>query len=179
MKKNLAHSPSGFSLIELLIVVTLTVMIIVSASSVLLTALLSNGKVNTTKTVKQNGDYAMSQMTVLLRNAVKVLPNSSGQTCTTGMDELVFQSFDEGITTLGREVIDGTDARIASNSGIYLTSDSVYLDDSLQFDCRKSADGLITNITISFTLTKGTPGISRVTEFGSEDFRSNVTIRSF
>ena len=45
------RSSQGFSLIEMLIVVTLTVLIIVAASSVLLTTLLSGGQVNTTKTV--------------------------------------------------------------------------------------------------------------------------------
>lgn len=168
---------SGFSLVEMLIVVTLTVMIIVSASSVLLTSLLSGGQVNTTKSIKQNGDYAMAQMTTLLRNAIKLLPNDDGETCTTGMTQIRFLSLDDGTTTFSRSEISSTDARIASNSA-HLTSDSVFLPDTMQFDCSQSADGAITNIDIFFTLTKGNTG-NRITEVGSQDFTANVTIRSF
>lgn len=172
-------SINGFSLIELLIVVTLTVMIIVSATSVLLTALLSGGRVNTIKTIKQNGDYAMGQMTLMLRNAFKLLPNDSGQTCTTGMTQLRFQSYDQGITTLERDVLSETDARIASNAAVYLTSDSVYVSTPVTFDCVQSPDGAIKNIGITFTLTKGSSGSSRVTEYGSQTFSQRVTIRSY
>ncbi len=173
------QAASGFSLIEMLIVITLTALIIVSATSVLMTALLSGGQVNTTKTIKQNGDYAMSQMTTLLRNAIKLTTNDFGQVCTTGMTQLRFVSLDEGVTTFGRSVLSATDARIASGSAIYLTSDAVYLPSDIVFDCSQTDDGVVTNITISFTLTKGTSGSGRVTEYGSQDFTSNVTIRSF
>lgn len=169
----------GFSLVEMLIVVSLTVMLIVSASSVLLSALLSGGQVNTSKALKQNGDYAMGQMTTLLRNAIKLQPNDNGDICTLGMNQIRFLSLDEGITTFGREIISESDARIASGSAVFLTSDAVYLTDSLQFNCEQTSDGRITNITISFTLTRGNPGVGRVTESGSQDFVSNVTIRSY
>ncbi|MEO8581866.1 MAG: prepilin-type N-terminal cleavage/methylation domain-containing protein [Patescibacteria group bacterium] len=177
--QSLLHSQSGFSLVEMLIVVTLTVMIIVTASSVLLTTLLSGGQVNTTKTIKQNGDYAMGQMTTLLRNAVKLLPNDVGQTCVNGMTQLRFRSLDEGITTFERTIVSPTDARIASNSAIYLTSDAVYVTNGLQFDCQQTADGVVTNVTISFTLSKGNQSSSRVTDVGTQDFTSTVIVRGF
>lgn len=169
----------GFSLVELLIVVTLTVMIIAAASTVLVTALLGGGKVNTTKTIKQNGDYAMGQMTGLLRNAYKLLPNDSGQTCQNGMSSIRFQSFDEGITTFERTVVSSTDARVASNSGVYLTSDAVYLNNDLTFNCSRSEDGSIVTVSISFSLTKGDAVEDRITDYGQQDFAGKVTIRSF
>lgn len=179
-KKIFKQLNPGFSLVELLVVVTLTVMIISAASSVLVSALLNGGKVNTTKTIKQNGDYALGQMTTLLRNAYKLLPNDAGDTCEAGMSQIRFQSFDEGITTFGRTVISSTDARIASGSGnVYLTSDAVYLTNTLTFDCSKSADGSITNVGISFTLTKGNSTADRITDYGTQSFDGNVTIRSF
>lgn len=171
------RSSQGFSLIEMLIVVTLTVMIIVSASSVLLSSMLSGGQVNTTKSIKQNGDYAIAQMTTSLRNAIKLLPNDAGETCDVGMNQLRFTSLDDGVTTYGRAVVTPTDARIASNSA-HLTSDAVFLADTLQFDCVQSADGAVTNISIYFTLTRGNSG-NRITEVGSQDFNTTVTIRSF
>jgi hypothetical protein len=95
------------------------------------------------------------------------------------MNQLKFQAYDEGTTTLEREVISATDARIASNSGVYLTSDAVYVSSPVVFDCVTSPDGAIKNIGITFTLTKGTQGSSRVTEYGSQTFSQRVTIRSY
>lgn len=169
----------GFSLVEMLIVVTLTVMIIVAATSVLLTTLLGGGKVNTIRTIKENGDYSMGQMTTLLRNSAKLLPNDFGQVCDAGMEQLRFQSYDEGITTLQKEDVTGAPSRIASNSAIYLTSDAVNVSSPLLFDCFRSSDGTVTTINISFTLDKGDSNSSRVTEYGSQNFSQNVTIRSF
>lgn len=169
----------GYSLIEILIVVTLTVMIITAATSVLLTALLSNGRVNTVSVVKQNGDFAMAQMTTLIRNASKFVPNDSNQTCEAGMTQLKVQGFDGGVSTFERHVFNSSDARIASSSGLYLTSDAVYLTNSLRFDCVRSADGLITTVNISFVLTKGNASSDRPTEYGQTRFAGSATVRSF
>lgn len=170
------ESQAGFSFIELLVVVTLTVMLVVSASSVILTSLLSSGRANTVQTLKENGDYTMAQMTTLLRNAVKLQANDSGQTCQTGMSQLRFQMPDRGVVTFGSASAGGV-TRIASGSGIYLTSTEVDVD-SLTFDCVQSDDGLITTVSISFTLQKGTSS-DRATEYGTQSFVSTVNLRSF
>jgi len=171
------NNHSGVSLVELLIVVTLTVILIVSATSLLFTTLLSGGKVNSQKTVKENGDYSMGQMTTLLRNAVVLLPNTDGDTCELGMDEIRFRSFDEGVTTFSG-VSTGSVIKIASNSGVYLTSDAVTVETGPTFNCYQSPDRAITTIDISFTLETGDSN-DRSTDYHTEDFMNSVTIRSF
>jgi prepilin-type N-terminal cleavage/methylation domain-containing protein len=177
--KRFSQYQHGYSLIELLIVMTLSVMLIVAASGIMMTALLNNGRVNVQKTIKQNGDHAMGQMTTRLRNAIKLVANSSGQTCAPGMSEIRFQSLDEGITTFSAVEIEEGDTRIASGSGsIYLTSDAVKLD-SLVFDCTRADDGSSSSVKITFTLSKGQVGEGRATDYGLQEFTGNVTLRSF
>lgn len=162
---------------EMLIVVTLTSMLILAATSMLLTTFISSGRTSAVAAVKSNGDFAITQMETMLRNAIEVLPNDSGQTCQTGMTQFRFKSIDESITTLGTESSDGV-IKIASNSGVFLTSDQVTVLDGPTFDCRRTDDLAITNIGITFTLRRGNPASNKPTEIQTQEFRTSVTIRT-
>lgn len=168
----------GFTLLELLIVVSLTVMLMLSASALFLMFLISNTKGNALKTVSAEGDYALSQMEFIIRNAIEILPNTAGITCAADMDELVVRSVDNGITTLTSEDVDGV-AKIASNSGIYLTSGAAELIAGPEFDCTAVEAGNSQYITIQFTLRKGTPGLDEDREIVEQTFQTGVSIRSF
>lgn len=175
----------GFTFIELMLVVVLTSFLVLSATSLLLATVLNNGRANSAITIKNNGDYALGQMELLIRNSIDILPNSFGQVCQTGMSEIRLLSLDEGITTYRAEQNDGV-WKIASNSGIFLTSDAVTLvanaskgSNYLNFDCYQTADQLNRSVEVSFTLHKGTEGVSPDTEVIDETFQTTTTIRSF
>lgn len=169
---------SGFTLIELLVVVTLSIVLMLAASAIFMTFLISNTKTSTNQLVKSEGDFALSQMEFLLRNALELLPNINGDTCTANMSEIVLKSNDNGITTLFTETDNGA-AKIASNSGVYLTSGSIELSSEPVFNCIQSADKLSNYVNISFTLRKGTPGIDQARDIVEETFTTGVNLRSF
>ncbi|HEX7017377.1 MAG TPA: type II secretion system protein [Patescibacteria group bacterium] len=170
---------NGFTLIELLIVTTLSIMLMLTAAALFTTFLISNNRTDSSQLVKSNGEYALGQMEFLLRNAIELLPNSQAETCTAGMTEITFRSVDDGTTTLFQEEDQNGIARIASNSGQFITSESVELVSGLTFDCVESPDKVQQYITISFTLQKA------ATSFGNDEvdvqqtFTTGVNIRTF
>lgn len=175
----LPNFQSGFTLIELLIVTTLSIMLMLGAAALFTTFLIGNNRATTSETLKTDGEYAMSQMEFLLRNAVELLPNSLNQTCQSGMDEISFKSIDDGTTTFFAEDDDNGITRIASNSGQFLTSDSVTLTAGPTFHCVESPDRVQQYITISFTLRKAATSFG-ATETGVEEtFTSGVNLRTF
>ncbi|MBT3250111.1 MAG: type II secretion system protein [Candidatus Pacebacteria bacterium] len=167
---------SGFTLIELLIVTSITVILLLSASVLFMTFLISNSKINSEQLVKQEGQHALSQIEFLLRNALEILPNELGQECELGMTEIKFFSIDGGTTSLKKEDVDGNN-KIASNSS-YLTSSTVEITDGPTFNCTQDNDESHPHINISFTLRKGTPGLDRDRDIVEEIFTSSTTVRS-
>lgn len=175
-------------MIELLVVVSLTVMLMLTASAVFMTFLIGNTKTSAEQSVKTEGDFTLSQIEFLQRNAIEVVANSQGVTCQLGMNELRFVSYDDGVTTLSR-VVDPTDnkAKIASNTA-YLTAGTLELVDPAdldnytanpQFDCVQSDDQARTYITTSFTLRRGVPGVDQPKEIVTKTFTTGVNVRSF
>src|SRR3989339_275480 len=96
MPKLSAHPITGFTFVELLVVITLMVMLMLTAASMFFTTLIGTGKTNSNFQVKEEGDYAISQMEFLLRNAVAV----DSATCAPGGSEITFTNYDNGLTTL-------------------------------------------------------------------------------
>lgn len=159
-------SSSGFTLIELVMVLGLGVLIIMSVTSLFITSLASSAKGNVSKLLKSEGEQAMNTMAFLLRNA-KDIENCEG---TTNSNAIQLTSRDNGITILSID----SEERIASNSA-RLTSDAVSVGNTLRFTCEEGFEGSGKYISISFTLTKesqsGTTTIS-------EEFSSGVQVRN-
>lgn len=179
-QKTVYSTQAGFTFIELLIVVTLSVMLLLTASSLFLTLLIGSGKANSGTLIKQQGNVAMQQIDFLLRNAVDLKPNSTGQICEPTMTEVVIQSLDGGSTTLTAR-LDAGDSKykIASNSS-YLTSGSVEIvGDALNITCVQGTDLLNRYLTISFTLRKGVPGVDQARDIVEETFTISSNLRSF
>lgn len=175
---------AGFTLIELLVVVTLSVMLLLTASSLFMTFLIGSSKTNSLSKVKTEGEYAQYQMDFLLRNAIDLLPNSAGDTCTTGMTEIVVKSIDGGITTLRKEAdaSEGNVEKIASISGgvnQYMTSGGVTLTGGPTFNCVLAADETSPYVTFSFTLQKGNPVVDDPQDLAAQTFTTSVGIRNF
>ncbi|MFH1959029.1 MAG: type II secretion system protein [Patescibacteria group bacterium] len=183
MKKNFifrarAYQQAGFTLIELLIVITLTVIMLLTASTLFMTFLISGAKVNSAQLVKQEGQHALTQIEFLLRNAIEIVPNRFDQQCIANMTEIKFRSMDGEETTLSIEDDGGID-KIASNSGIYLTSDAVEIvGGSINFTCTQNNDQSHPHVNFSFTLRKGTLGVDKARDIVEETFTASTTIRS-
>ena len=167
-------------MIEMLVVISLVVMLLLVATSIFLTSLIGNTKTVIAQDLKEEGEYALSQMSFLLRNAVSLEENSAGQTCAGNMSEIKFKSIDNGVTTLFLEQ-DPTDEKwkIASNSGVYLTSSNVTVTSGPTFDCSQSGDLSRAHVKISFTLRKGDPGVDDPRNIISETFVTSVNLRTF
>lgn len=180
MSKHFKLKKSGFTLIELLIVVTLSVMLMLSASSLFMTFLLGNTKVARMQLIKHEGEYAMSQIEFLLRNAVQLVRNDDDQICENNMTSISFISLDSGETTLN-STVDPSDSKtkIASNSTKFLTSGDVDIINGPYFDCVESEDKLTQYVGIRFTLRKGTPTLDVERDILTQEFISGVGLRSF
>jgi len=170
-----SHS-AGFTLIELIIVITLSVMLLLTASSLFMTLLIGNTKTGASQLIKSEGTIAINQIDFLLRNAVNV------PTCDSIANTLTFQSLDGGNTTLG-VIQDPSDSKykIASTSATskFLTSGSVEIvGNTMTFSCTQSGGGLSKYITVGFTLRKGTPGVDAARDIVQQDFSAGVTMRS-
>jgi prepilin-type N-terminal cleavage/methylation domain-containing protein len=182
LHKTLHKAQAGFTLIEILVVVSLSVIVSVAAAGLFFTTLITNTKKEILSLVKDEGDYAMNQMEFLLRNAVELVRDPSDLTgsapiCTAGMQQISFRSLDEGITTFYN-----TGGRVASKSAssatpLYLTSDAVTLTGPT-FDCEQSSDNYGSYVTISFTLQKDSPDANRPQPV-KEDFTTSVNVRNF
>lgn len=167
-------------MIELLVVVSLSVMLMLATSALFLSFLLGRTKVTAIKQVKDEGQYAINRMEFLIRNAIEVLPNGFYATgCEPDMDIISFRSIDGGVTSFFAEE-DSSDGntKIASNSGVYLTSGDVELVDGPTFDCTQPSDGTSQHVVITFTLRKGTPGVTDAREFAETEFKTAVSVRS-
>lgn len=170
---------SGFTMIELLVVVSLSVMLMLATSTLFLTFLLGRTKVTAIKQVKDEGQYAMSRMEFLIRNATEVLPNSQYPGgCQLGMESLSIRSVDNGLTTLFAEVDSDGRTKIASNSGVYLTSGEVELVDGPRFDCSQPDDATTQHVVVTFTLRRGDAAQDDVRETAESEFKTAVTVRS-
>lgn len=174
---------NGFTLMELLIVVALAIMLMITAVSLFFTTIVGTGKTASAEYVKQSGDQALTQMTYLIRNARKLVPNGSGQTCESNMRSLGVLGYDNGVTQLMMQVDNGV-SRIASGSGQFLTPPDIVLEEPLTFDCSPTDydtptwDGSPPIIVVRFTLRKGDPAGSLARDIVTIPFESTVTLRN-
>lgn len=168
---------AGFTLLEIIVSVTIIALIGAVISQAFLTTSHSQIKTETIKEVKQNGDFAVTTMERMIRGA-------SGASVTCTNNTVTFSSLDLGMTTFGCMADNGV-MRIASTSALgtnYLTSKAVTIGGSdcpgstLRISCTRSP-GLPTNVNISFTLSqKGSP--PGTFEQAQASFETSVTTRN-
>lgn len=173
----------GFTLIELLVAVAIIAGLGIMLAQVFFTTTRSNTKVERLTDVKQNGEYALSIMERMIRNA-RVLTAVCTDDGSTPVSSVAVENPDGGTTTI-QCLLDESVTRIASVSSLgteYLTSNAVSLGgstcdgDSLTFYCTSVAQ-VSKALKISFSLSqKGTP----VDQFGkaSTAFQTSVGLRS-
>jgi len=177
---------SGFTLIETLAVVGILGLVVVTSVSIFFLTLKSKRKSSSLTDIKQSGDYVLSIMSQMMRNAKQV----SGA-CTTGdpgMSSIDILNPDGQTTTFTCQghslgclsALSPASERIASNSALprldCLTADDVKLS-NCGFSCDNSQSGKPTVITIKFTLEKG--DISDILGYASHSFQTTVSLRNY
>ena len=155
----------GFSLIEMLVVITLLVMLALIGVSLFLGTLTNSNKTTIGLSLKQQGENAMSQMVNMIRGAVHIESCSSSA--------LTIRNPDDRTTQF---TLSGT--KIASNSGYYLTSDDVVVTAGPAFTCTLE-NGVYTFANITFTLKKGNSASDKPIEVVQQDFSAGVGVRKY
>lgn len=176
-KSEVKSQKSGFTLIEILVVVGILGIIAVIGSNMFFTVFRGSTKTKVLTTVKQNGDYALSVIGRMVRNSSEILKNSDGQVCTLGMKKIKIKNPDKGETEFACLEVGTVNGRIASNSA-QITSDEVKVD-NCSFDCSSSGQFYPETVTISFTLSQNIGAAPRPEEEASMDFKTTVSIRNY
>lgn len=150
----------GYTLVEILLVVTIFSLIAGILSVILSTAMRSSTKAEATKEIRQNGEYALTVVEGLVLNARSL-------NCEGGKLKV--------IDVLGGEtVISCENGRMASNSA-YLTSSGVSVSDC-SFECEPDGQEAQA-VKISFSVnTKG--GLSSF-DTSSVQFSTRVTLANY
>lgn len=176
---------SGFSLIELMVVMSISSLILISVSTLFITVLSTNGRTGLRRTLKAEGTQALNQMTFLLRNAKPIAYTD----CLNLHNQIVFTLADNEETTL--KLMGSDPNRIASASAsdsvIYnLSPETVRIPDvdgdgnpDFSITCSQSPEPQSTEgqyISINFTLERlnndGMPtGVT-------EEFMGGVQVRN-
>lgn len=156
---------SGFTLVEVLVALTILITVIYIGFNFLFSAVSGSGKAEVLKEVRQNGSYALSVIDSVVRSASQL-------SCSKNPDSLTMWN-PRGETT--RFYLD--DNKIASgSSSLLLTSSSVEVTDFL-IAC-STEPGKPASVDVSFTVSR--PGTDlRASEKASQDFSTRIILRNY
>lgn len=168
----------GYTLIEILAVIAIFGVIGTIVFGILTTALQSSNKSEGLMTVQQNGSYALSLMSRMIRYSKQITsPTScySGPTPTPVSDtSLTIENLDGHSTTFSCDGLPtGT---IASNGASLLDTQSVAVT-SCTFSCTQSTAYDVPSVTISFILNKRNSN-TLVENNSPVTFQTTVTLRN-
>lgn len=174
------YMKKGFTLMEILIATGIVAGLSIVIVQLFLSTVRSNAKTEIIKETKQNGDFALSVMERMIRNATSVTSTCDG----TAQNSITFVNPDETETTLQCKDSSGI-ARIESLGppSTYLTGSNVTLGatcDDLSpkiFTCDASSLGLPSAVTISFQLQQiSTSGDNF--ETSTATFKTRINLRN-
>lgn len=163
----MSQTKKGFTLIEMVIVVSLMGLVAIIATGFLLTSLSGSGKAEVSKEVRQNGNYALSVIENMVRDCLAfktACPNPD-------VNSLTIINQDGGTT-----VFSCSQNQIASGSA-FLTSGSVSVSDC-DFDCTQSP-GLPPVVTVKFKVAQKSVVTLRPSEKAVLDFETVVVVRNY
>ncbi len=186
-RKRIYHN--GFTLLELLISLTILLSIGSIVFSVLFVSIRSTTKINNMQLIRQSGNDIVAQLSRMIQfsqqfNGVSTtggvyttacqVPNSSGGSLQQ-YKYLQITSFDNGITTLSCS--SGTPATIASNSAS-LVDTNLYVISNCNFTCTQVTANSPQTIGITFTISKKTTN-NFIEDPAPLPFSTSVTLRNF
>ena len=156
----------GYSLIELLIVVTLVAILAVTATSFLFTSLSGSGKASGLAVVKQNGDHAIGTIERAARGALQAsCPTATTLTLTDKSGDTTYSVSSNRITA-------------TATSTNYLTSDQIVAEN---FSCgiTSGSEDKPDIVSVSFRLRLGTPGADSPEKVAVQQFETRVSLRNY
>jgi len=166
MRKN------GFTLIEMMIVVGILGIIAVVGSGAFFSILRGSTKTKTLQMVKQNGDYAISVMERMIRNARALTSPTANSTVTS----ITIKNPDGKETTFS---CGGTPATIASNGASLLSSEVKVNDCSNIFEVTVGQPEIRPAVVkINFNLSPAVAS-TRPEEQATVNFQTTVTLRNY
>lgn len=162
----------GFTLIELVIVVSVLAIILVTVTTVLLTSFRARSRVDISDKLEQNGNFALAE----IRNNIL---NSDGQNVVfCGGNTISFVNKQDG-ATITLSCADGD--KIASASAVTqrLTSaDVVALNCATFVSCSSLVSGIVSTVDFKFVLATNTMPSVGIAETISRAFETKVVIRN-
>jgi len=155
----------GYTLIELTIVVGLVTILAIGISSVVLMNTVTANRTRSLAHLRETGDYSLNQAKQLIRNAKTIT------SCNSTTHTLTLTNPDGGSTTLYL-FFEEELGRIASNSGTYLTPNTINIKD-FSLTCFPD-DYEPSLIKINFTAIPATPNATEP----SLIFETSVSLRN-
>jgi len=158
----------GNSIIELTVVVGLISLLALAMSAIMLTTMTSSTRIKRLTKIKQSGDFALTQIQTLIRNAKDIV------SCDSDENILSIRNSDGGVTEIALENDSGV-GRIASNSGIYITPPDLSVS-NFSLTCEPS----ITEPTLfkfAFDITDPNPNL-KTSENSSIHFETTTAVRN-
>lgn len=174
-QKEMIHE-QGFSLIELLIVMVVFVILGSVLGSIIMTHIRSVEKTNSLTTVRQNGNYAIAQMSKDIRNASDI-DTSAVNTVTLGFNTYKKRyqcDLNNKTIEVGTEITPGT----YNFSSLFDTGSVKLTACSITTNCTGSTDTNCATdlVSISFTVEQVNP--ASLGRNVSVDFKTSVTRRN-
>lgn len=181
----------GFTLVEHLAVISVFVVVGVVTTGIFLGSFRATTKSDGLTLLRQNGDYAISQVEKQLRFATSVnglshdgnYPPTTINACTdlvggpeNEYNQLQITNADGGSTTYTCSV--GANGNIASNSANFLDNSVVTNVDACYFTCVKSSAYAAPVLTFHLTLAQRVGTSSNPETQSTLDFQTSVTLRN-
>ncbi len=163
---------TGLTLIEIMIVMGILGIIAVIGSGMFFSILRGSTKTKTLQLVKQNGDYAISVMERMIRNARAIIVPSTNST----VSSITIRNPDGETTTFSCE---GNPATISSNSASLLSNEVKVSSDCNIFEVTVGQAGIkpgVIKINFSLSQSKTT---ARPEEQASVNFQTTVSLRNY
>lgn len=159
----------GFTLLELLAVVGILSFILIAATQLLGSTLAGSSKSNSLQLVKQNGQFALSTMSRLVRLAKSV-------TVCAGSD-LQFLVSESGADVAYRFDLGGTRLRKTRSGQVsWVTEDNVRVN---FFSCSLTPGSAGNPALVTLRLTISKPGISVENSVVNTDFNTTASLRTY
>lgn len=187
LHQNTFAKKNGFTLIELLAVLGVFAIVSSIVASITVTVLRGNNKTNTINIVRSNGDYAISQMTKMLRNATSILnPYPCGTIDNPTVVSSVQLAFPDGSTTT-LSCLDADNNPSITSSSASLTPTPIPLIDpttvavaSCQFTCSQAGPSDYPVIGIDFSLNANTTSTFTEQQASASaiEFQTSVALRN-
>lgn len=165
-------SQGGFTMIETLTTVVILGILAVVTVNLFFSSLVGSGKGRSVTDIKQNGEFATTQIENDLRGARSLLTNSGGRVCQTGMDSVAYEMFDGTVKELQ---ISGN--RLSFGGSEYLTAAGLKAE-NLIINCNRDPGSNVATIEVVFDLVRGGQAGDKPEEGFSTTFRTNVTLRN-